>query len=318
MGEVQTWNTADSSNTDLFPEGMPFNAVNDGGRAVQGAIARWFGDSNGSVTATGSANAYAITSNRTIASLVNNTMMAWTANFTNTGAATLNLNGLGAKSIKRFNGSALASGDIISGQPVVTIYKSASDQWFMMTAPAALVTNMFADFSENATPGNPAADVVRVYARDDGSGVTELAWRDSAGTVNNLREATAADQEAATSGRFVSSRMQHRHPGHPKAGGNFDGTGTPAFRSGDYGMGAITDNGVGDYTLALDTAFANTNYWITGFARKENADRSMIFSAQSAMSKTTSAIQVMTEENGSGEAFRDSPEVGVTFWGDYA
>lgn len=38
------------------------------------------------------------------------------ANFTNTGAATLNVNTIGAAPIKRMNGSALVAGDIVSGQ----------------------------------------------------------------------------------------------------------------------------------------------------------------------------------------------------------
>jgi len=58
--------------------------------------------------------------------------------------------------------------------------------------------------------------------------------------------ADQAGMEAASStSTFVTPGRQHFHPGHPKAGGNFDGTGTPAFRSGDYGMGAVTDNGTG-------------------------------------------------------------------------
>lgn len=41
----------------------------------------------------------------------------------NTGAATLNLNGLGAKAVKKFDGAtALASGDLQAGQPALLVY----------------------------------------------------------------------------------------------------------------------------------------------------------------------------------------------------
>jgi hypothetical protein len=67
---------------------------------------------------------------------------------------------------------------------------------------------------------------------------------------------------------------QHFHPGHPKAGGNLNGSGTPAFASGDYGVGAVTDNGVGNYVVALDTAFSNNQLLVRrlraqhGYGRK--------------------------------------------------
>lgn len=41
------------------------------------------------------------------------------------------------------------------------------------------------DFTEQGTPPDPAANVARLYSRDNG-GVTELAYRDSAGTVTAL------------------------------------------------------------------------------------------------------------------------------------
>jgi hypothetical protein len=188
MGEVSTWSGTDDSNTDLFPENMPFGDVNDGGRAIQGAVARWFNDWNGSVTSSGSSNAYAITSNRTIGSLANNTLMWFRASFTNTGACTLNLNGLGAKDIIRATGSALTAGDITSGQIVGVYYNSTLDDWVLIT---------------------PA---VQGAASESASGLIELA--------------TAAEVEALDSERAVRASTMHRHPGHPKAWVKFAGSST--------------------------------------------------------------------------------------------
>jgi hypothetical protein len=116
-------------------------------------LARWFKDTNGSITASGSSNAYAITSNRTLGALVNNQVMAWTSNHANTGAATLNLNGLGAAAIKRPNGNALLANDIVSGQAVVTIYKSSTGFWYLLSMAGALLptpARAYATYAANA------------------------------------------------------------------------------------------------------------------------------------------------------------------------
>lgn len=204
MAEISDLNVTDASNTARWPEGMAPSAVNDAGRAMEGYLARWFNDWNASITASGSSNAFTATSNRTISSLVNNTVIAFTANHTITGAPTLNLNSLGAKSIKRFNGNALASGDIVSGQPVMVIYKSSPDCWFMQSAAAALTGNSFADFDENASPGDPASDDARLYAVDDGGGITIMAYRDSGGLVTPLRTSAIIKRAYAETTSLVS------------------------------------------------------------------------------------------------------------------
>jgi hypothetical protein len=159
--------------------------------------------------------------------------------------------------------------------------------------------------ADGGTGAGTAADAftaLKQAASDTATGAVELA-------VQAEMEAAASALLAVTPGR------QHFHPGHPKAGGNFDGSGTPAFRTGDYGMGAITDNGAGLYTLALDTAFADTNYWVNSWVRDSDTDAEAFCSASSAGTKTESSFAVSTH-NPTGAI--DVPEVGITFWGDYA
>lgn len=241
---------------------MPYSGVNNAGRADEGILARWFRDINGSLVASGESNAFAVSSNRTIASLANNTLLTFTSNHAITGPATLNLNGLGDKPIRRFNGQPLAQGDIVSGQPVSVIFKTALDYWFMTTAPAAIVANEFTDYSET-DPTNPVADVARVYAKADGGGATTLAFKDADGYETFLRRATQADMEAMAAARTPTPAVQHHHPGHPKfwlaapvAGG------TPVI-AGDYGISAIIDNGVGILTVVFDVAFSSSAYAVS-------------------------------------------------------
>src|SRR5262249_46396930 len=137
MAEITDLLTVDDSNTARWPEGMRFRDVNNAARADEGILARWFKDTNGSVVSSGSANAYAVTSNRTITSLVDKTLMAFTANFSNTAAATLNLNGLGAQALVRPNGQPLFNLDITSGQTCLVIYQTSISSWVLINAPGS-------------------------------------------------------------------------------------------------------------------------------------------------------------------------------------
>lgn len=181
MAEIVDWDVTDANNVDLWPEGMLGGTINNSGRAMQGLLARWFKDTDGSLTASGSSNAFAVTSNRTISALTDGLRISFKANHSITGAATLNLNTIGAVDIERWNGGATSQGDIVSGQIVDLVYSSSLTAWLMQSVPAALVTSTHADFGENGAPGNPAANTGRLYAKDVNS-ATRLAYRDSAGT----------------------------------------------------------------------------------------------------------------------------------------
>lgn len=85
------------------------------------------------VITSGSANAY-VAANPALGSYTAGNLIAMKANFTNTGAATINLNSLGAKSIKKNDGvTALAANDIISGQIVILRYDGTN---FQMLSPS--------------------------------------------------------------------------------------------------------------------------------------------------------------------------------------
>ena len=75
--------------------------------------------------ATGSVNAYVLTLNPPITAYTPRQCFTFQANSTNTSIATLNINGLGAKTLKKFVGavmSDLSASDIGNGQPILTCY----------------------------------------------------------------------------------------------------------------------------------------------------------------------------------------------------
>lgn len=63
----------------------------------------------------GSGNAYTVTLSPSPGAYVNGLTIFFKASHTNTGAATMNVNGMGAVSIRKFGGTALASGNLVSG-----------------------------------------------------------------------------------------------------------------------------------------------------------------------------------------------------------
>jgi len=78
-------------------------------------------------------DAYAVTLDPAPAALFPGMMVIFTANTSNTGAATLNVNALGAESIKKKHDQDLETGDIESGQVVAVAYDGTN---FQMLSPA--------------------------------------------------------------------------------------------------------------------------------------------------------------------------------------
>lgn len=162
--EVNDLNITDASNTARFPEGMAPGDVNDGARALEGIIARWESDINGSLADGGSANTYTIASpNRTLGAYYDGLTIAFEATNANTGASTLNVSSLGAANIVKDGNQALEAGDIAAGQKVVLIYDGPSSVWQFPssgTANALGAANNLSDVASTAAAYKTLADSV--------------------------------------------------------------------------------------------------------------------------------------------------------------
>lgn len=117
MAEIFDLNVTDSSNTGRFPEGQAPSTVNNGARALEGMLARGFRDTiMPTKTSGGSANAQTLTTNQTISAYAAGTSsFVFKAGYTNTGTCTMNVDSLGAKTIKNLDGTNLAAGAITAG-----------------------------------------------------------------------------------------------------------------------------------------------------------------------------------------------------------
>ena len=130
MSDVQTWSTTAASNNSAapngFPEGMPPSGVNDAAREVMAAVARYREDTDGVNTSSGT-DTITLASSRTMTAYAQGDMYTFKAGGTNTGATTLNVDGLGAKDVQ-FNGAACTGGEIITDLMYTVVYDGTQFQ----------------------------------------------------------------------------------------------------------------------------------------------------------------------------------------------
>lgn len=120
MASIWDWSTtaADNSTADSginWAEGMPPSAVNNSARQVMGRVAELLGDIGGALTAGGTANALTVTANSAVTAYADGQIISLRIATDNTGAATLNVNAIGAKSIRKMlstGESALTGGEL--------------------------------------------------------------------------------------------------------------------------------------------------------------------------------------------------------------
>ena len=88
----------------------------------------------------GSVNAYAVNLSPAQTGLAAGMQVVFVAANSNTGPSTLNINGLGARTVYKLNGSTdLAAGDIVGGQVVTVVYDGTN---FQLQSPAAAAASV--------------------------------------------------------------------------------------------------------------------------------------------------------------------------------
>lgn len=125
-----------------WAEGQAPSTVNNSARQLVANLAALIGDIGGGLEAGGTANALTVTANDDFSSYDNGHVIAFKAAADNTGAATLSVNGIGAKSIRRLGTSgeeALSAGDIKNGWVYIVRYSTAANSgagaWLLDWAP---------------------------------------------------------------------------------------------------------------------------------------------------------------------------------------
>jgi hypothetical protein len=117
---------------------------------------------------------------------------------TNSGAATLNLNGLGATAIKRFNGADLSAGDLTAGQVVELLHDGTN---FVLGSASS------AGFAAAASAGAAAASAVAAAASAasiDPAGFVHIAGSETITGAKTFSAAIAASAGITINGQTLS------------------------------------------------------------------------------------------------------------------
>jgi hypothetical protein len=137
MAEIEDLDPVDANNNGTaanagFPENMSPSAVNDAARALEGMVARWYADTNGSIVSAGT-DTVTLAASRTISAYAQGQVFIFEAGGANTGAVTLNVDSVGAKAIVKNYNAALAANDIKAGQIVAVAYEASADNFQMLS-----------------------------------------------------------------------------------------------------------------------------------------------------------------------------------------
>lgn len=121
--------TADSAVN--MAEGMAPSAVNDSVRALMASVAKWRDDQAGSLLTGGTSTAYTLTTNQVFASLAAMSGQSIRVRFhtTNGAAATINVDGLGAKSI--YVDNVAVAGILITNSVWDMVYDNSLPGWII-------------------------------------------------------------------------------------------------------------------------------------------------------------------------------------------
>lgn len=149
MAEIADLENVDASNTARFPEGQAPSTVNNGARALEGLVSRWHNTINGSVATTGAADTYVWACPQTLSAYYDGLIICVDINATCTGASTINVDSLGAKTIKKLNDQDVAAGDLEAGGKYILVYDGTN---FQLMSSIANAPGTLSNVVEDTTP----------------------------------------------------------------------------------------------------------------------------------------------------------------------
>lgn len=206
MSSIFDWsltaaNNANADSSINWQEGQDPSTVNNSARAMMTRVAQLLKDIGGTVAAGGTANVITVTSNSPITSYATGQIVGFKASATNSGAATLNVNGIGAKAIRSNTpafDTALVGGEIADDGVYICIYDAALNA----TAGGWLLFNPNVDISDKADAVQATVDVASAATTNIGAaaswnvritGTTTITAFDTAseGTLRFVRMAGA-------------------------------------------------------------------------------------------------------------------------------
>lgn len=230
---------------------------------------------------------------------------------TNTGAVTIDVDGLGAKNVFVGNASALAAGDLVAGRFAYIEYDGTRFQLFTSSIADSAVTT--AKLADGAVTTIKIADANVTTAKITDLNVTTGKLANNAVTTAKITDANVTTAKIADA-NITAAKLSGAQSGSAPIYGarawvNFNGTGTVAIRA-SGNVTSITDNGTGDYTVNFTTAMSDANYSTNVTTSNSATSGPIAFREWTA--KSASSVQVKTASI--TPALVDSDEVCVSIF----
>lgn len=163
---------------------------------------------------------YAVTLSPVPAAYVNGLVVRFKADVANTGAATLNVNGLGAISIVKGLSTALITGDIVANQIVEVVYNSTGPVFQMVSTPSTTVS--FSGVFANGTTTKNSADASGAQNIAHGLGkIPKYVRIKMGGALNVITTPLFGVAESTYNGTTQSSQSGYRASGTFNYDSNF-------------------------------------------------------------------------------------------------
>jgi hypothetical protein len=168
-GSIYDWSLTASNNDTAdgdvnWVEGQLPSTVNNSARQMMVRVAEFI-DDLGAVTSTaGTSSAFTLTTKSAFTVLADGLIVSFKANASGSAGATLNVNGIGAKSLRRITSvgdAPILSTDIVSGWKYTAVYSSSanggSGGWIVINPSAVSANTVVGTFTGLTTSGNISA-----------------------------------------------------------------------------------------------------------------------------------------------------------------
>ncbi len=217
----------------------------------------------------------------------------------------------------------------VTGTTTITSFGTApqAGAWMKVIFDGALTLTHGANLSlpGSANITTAADDFAFVYA--DTTTQLDVVYfkKDGTATVvaaSGLSAATQAQVEAVTSDAVALTPLNTKfHPGVAKAWCVVDISGGAPSLTANLNVTSITDNGVGDFTINLTTAFATSGFCAVGMVRGPAAEGTANglagMSIDTGTALSASALRVWTK-GGGASGVTDVQRFNVAMFGDFA
>lgn len=230
MSEIGDLKVVDDQNTDRFPEFMPGEQVNNSARALEGILARWYKDTNGSLATTGSGGSYIVSTNRNITTLAAGLSLRLKFNHISVVANTLSVNAITGKSLLWADGDDVMEGELKAGQYADVVYDAVLDKFIVMCLCPWPAIGVYFEWPYSTLPGTrfiwadgselSRTTAAKLYAVSgttygSGDGSTTFNVQDRRGAFGRMLDQNAGRDE----GRTLSNELQpHMYASHTHEG----------------------------------------------------------------------------------------------------